>query len=72
MMKRLGLFCCVCLFGLYPSVASAADPQEEPSPPNALNMIEGVRGGRHWVDAETAPPKSPQDSLASLQDRIGL
>ncbi len=34
-------------------------------------MIEGVRGGRHWVDDETAPPKSPKDSLASLQIEPG-
>ena len=35
-------------------------------------MIEGVRGGRHWVDAATAPPKSPQESLQSLQIEPGL
>ena len=37
-----------------------------------LQVIEGVRGGRHWVDAKTAPPKSPQQSLECLQIEPGL
>lgn len=39
---------------------------------NALEVIEGVRGGRHWVDAKTDPPKSPQDSIKCLQIEPGL
>ncbi len=39
---------------------------------STLELIEGVRGGRHWVDAATAPPKSPQESLKSLQIEPGL
>ena len=39
---------------------------------NALEMIEGTRGGRHWVDAETAPPKSPEESLACLEIEPGM
>ncbi len=69
-MKRLVLFGCLYFLGLCLH-ARAADPQQQPPAQNALNMIEGVRGGRHWVDAETAPPKSPQESLASLQIEPG-
>ena len=39
---------------------------------NALEVIEGVRGGRHWVDEKTAPPKSPEESLACLEIEPGL
>ncbi len=35
-------------------------------------MIEANRGGRHWVDDETAPPKSPQETLKSLQVEPGV
>ena len=31
---------------------------------DALEQIEGVRGGRHWIDQPTAAPKSPEESLA--------
>ena len=47
--------CCMLLVGV--TCASAQ---------NALEVIEGVRGGRHWVDAKTDPPKSPQETLATL------
>ena len=51
----------------------AAKPQTQVrSQKSALEMIEGVRGGRHWVDDRTAPPKSPQESLKSLQIEPGL
>ncbi len=69
-MKRFALFGCVYLLGLGLHV-QAAPPPEKPVDNNALNLIEGVRGGRHWVDEETAPPKSPQESLASLQIEPG-
>jgi putative membrane-bound dehydrogenase-like protein len=39
---------------------------------DALDVIEGVRGGRHWVDEKTAPPKSPEESLACLEIEPGL
>ena len=39
---------------------------------NALEMIEGTRGGRHWVDEKTAPPKSPEESLACLEIEPGM
>lgn len=49
----------------------SASPIKTP-PQDALQTIEGVRGGRHWVDAKTAPPKSPQESLACLQIEPGF
>ena len=39
---------------------------------SALEVVEGVRGGRHWVNAATALPKSPRDSLKSLRIEPGL
>jgi hypothetical protein len=56
---------CSALFGL-PLVA-----QENLAPADALEAIESERGGRHWVDEETDPPKSPRDSLASMQIENG-
>ncbi len=41
-------------------------------PPESLQRIEQERGGRHWIDQETDPPKSPQDSLACLQIEPGF
>jgi len=38
---------------------------------SALDLIEGGRGGRHWVDAETEPAKSPEESLAAIQIEPG-
>ncbi len=39
---------------------------------DALKSIESTRGGRHWVDQPTDPPKSPEDSLACFQVEPGL
>ncbi len=39
---------------------------------NALEQIEGVRGGRHWIDRLTAPPKSPDESLACHEIEPGF
>ncbi len=39
---------------------------------DALSAIESTRGGRHWVDAPTAPPKSPEESLACFKVEPGL
>ncbi len=39
---------------------------------DALSTIESTRGGRHWVDAPTDPPKSPKESLACFQVEPGL
>lgn len=48
------------------------DAQPQLLQKNALEVIEGVRGGRHWVDEKTAPPKSPEESLACLEIEPGL
>ena len=50
----------------------AGEPQPQVLQKNALDVIEGVRGGRHWVDEKTAPPKSPKESLACLEIEPGL
>ncbi len=39
---------------------------------DALSAIESTRGGRHWIDAPTDPPKSPEESLACFQVEPGL
>lgn len=38
---------------------------------SAIEVIESERGGRHWIDAETAPPKSPEDSLDAMRIEEG-
>jgi putative membrane-bound dehydrogenase-like protein len=48
------------------------EAQQQVLQKNALQVIEGVRGGRHWVDQKTAPPKSPAESLACLEIEPGL
>lgn len=48
------------------------DAQPQLLQKNALEVIEGVRGGRHWVDEKTASPKSPAESLACLEIEPGL
>ncbi|MEO1998849.1 MAG: PVC-type heme-binding CxxCH protein, partial [Planctomycetaceae bacterium] len=55
-----------------PGRLAGKQPQPQVLKRDALQMIEGVRGGRHWVDAKTAAPKSPQDSLECLQIEPGL
>jgi len=37
----------------------------------ALAAIEAKRGGRHWADAPTAPPMSPEESLAAMRIESG-
>ena len=55
-----------------PGQLAGKQPQPQVLKQDALQLIEGVRGGRHWVDAKTAAPKSPKDSLKSLQIEPGL
>ncbi len=52
-------------------ITGVPQPQRLP-PPAALDLIEQERGGRHWVDAGTAPPRSPAESLACLQIEPGF
>ncbi len=39
---------------------------------DTLRTIESTRSGQHWVDAQTDPPKSPEDSLKCFQVEPGL
>lgn len=48
------------------------DKQKLAPKQDALRTIEGTRGGRHWVNAKTAPPKSPQESLKRLKIEPGF
>ena len=50
----------------------AGEPRPQVLRKNALQLIEGMRGGRHWVDAQTAPPKSPAESMKTIQIEPGL
>lgn len=52
------------------SPPQTAQPQAPVS--DALKSIESTRGGRHWVDQPTDPPKSPEESLACFQVEPGL
>jgi len=52
--------------------AAQTKPRTESSTPrSALESIESTRGGRHWVDLATDPPKSPDDSLACFRIEPG-
>jgi putative membrane-bound dehydrogenase-like protein len=50
---------CACLF-------AAEDP------PDLVKSIEQQRGGRHWIDQPTDPPKSPEDSHACFEMEPGF
>ena len=45
---------------------------EDDKKQSALDLIESERGGRHWVDAATDPPRSPESSLETLQIEDGF
>ena len=47
------------------------DPQPQVQQTNALKVIEGTRGGRHWANDQTATPKTPADSLAAIEIESG-
>ncbi|WP_259635623.1 PVC-type heme-binding CxxCH protein [Stieleria sedimenti] len=50
---------------------SSVQSAEQDKAKSALEAIESNRGGRHWVEQETAPPKSPADSLNAIQIEPG-
>lgn len=55
---------CVCLVPLVTgSIASGQD---------TLESIDRVRGGRHWIDAKTDPPRAPMDSQAAFRIEPGF
>ena len=64
MVFRLLSVCCSC--GLLMPSAIA-----QPQSPEALQQIEGVRGGRHWINQQAASPRSPLESLNCLQIEPG-
>ena len=47
--------------------ASSVYGQQNDNKQDALESIERTRGGRHWIDAETDPPKSPDASRECFQ-----
>lgn len=55
-----------------PGQVASPTPRVLPPEQDALEVIESVRGGRHWVDEKTAPPQTPQQSLQSLQVEPGV
>ncbi|RMG32461.1 MAG: hypothetical protein D6725_17595 [Planctomycetota bacterium] len=52
--------------------AGAAENASAGARPEALEAIERTRGGRHWADAPTPPPRSPQQELASFEIEPGV
>jgi len=55
---------------LFLSVSSVS--AQEDTRPDALRSIEATRGGRHWVDAKTQPPKSPEESRQAFEVEPGV
>jgi putative membrane-bound dehydrogenase-like protein len=53
------------------SLADSAVAEEQAGGSSALEVIESSRGGRHWVDEKTAPPRSPAESLAAMEIEPG-
>lgn len=37
-----------------------------------LESVDSVRGGRHWIDQKTAPPKSPEESRQCFEIEPGV
>ena len=56
----------------FPSRRSARGAPPKKPPQDALQSIERTRGGRHWVDEKTAPPKSPEASQRCFQIEPGV
>lgn len=46
--------------------------QDAPKPADLVQSIEQQRGGRHWIDQPTDPPKSPEESAACFQIEPGF
>ena len=57
----------IILAAIMPGVTFGQAEQQD-----ALQLIESERGGRHWVDEQTAPAKSPEESLQCLQIEPGF
>jgi putative membrane-bound dehydrogenase-like protein len=59
------------LLAIVLSFLTVASAQED-TRPDALRSIESTRGGRHWVDEKTQPPKSPEESLKAFGIEPGV
>ena len=53
-------------------ILSLVSAVPEAAVPEALESIESTRGGRHWVEDRTDPPKSPEASRESFEIEPGL
>ena len=70
---RVFQLCCIVLIStLLLTLTNQAHTEDPPKKSEALRVIEDVRGGRHWVDKKTEPPKSPEDSKKTFQLEPGL
>ncbi len=69
--SNIGTLALTTLISCYCQLRAADDPTPSPSE-GALEAIESERGGRHWVDLPTDPPKSPAQSLAAIQIENGF
>ena len=49
--------------GLFTAAEAAAQ--------DTLNSVDRTRGGRHWIDMKTPPPRSPAETLEALQVEPG-
>jgi len=59
-MSALLLLCAFCLM------------LQEAQEPELIQSVEQQRGGRHWIDQPTDPPKSPEESQACFQVEPGF
>lgn len=61
----------LCVVALTPGTDAVLGAETEQAK-SALDVIESNRGGRHWVEQKTAPPRSPADSLAQIKIESGF
>lgn len=62
----------ICCFSLRAMIALATMFQDAPKPTDLVQSIEQQRGGRHWIDQPTDPPKSPEESAACFETEPGF
>ncbi len=63
------IFVCFLLCATVTNLLVAKDPEKKK---DALQSIESTRGGRHWIDAKTPPPRSPEKSIKALEVEPGI
>jgi putative membrane-bound dehydrogenase-like protein len=62
----------ICGFSLRTIIALATMLQDAPKSADLVQSIEQQRGGRHWIDQPTDPPKSPEESAACFEIEPGF